>query len=183
MTRLFSRVVSEEKPAELASKVAEAGAAEGAVEPATSGPATTAQPGAAAAAPKRDRSTLYWTIAIVSLVLVELYFYGRRGAFMVCVAKEGVHDWNLIGQQRNDQNRWKFPFCEERKNLGLRSEFDELAGAAVKTACHRATLMHYKTEESACIAMEKGWRRRVITRQIMPWEKSFYRRLFWLERR
>lgn len=120
---------------------------------------------------------------MVSLVLLELYVYGRRGAFMVCVAKEGVHDWNLIGQQRNDQNRWKFPFCEERRNLGLRSEFDELAVQAVKTACHRATLMHFKTEQDACIAMEKNWRRKVITRQIWPWEKPFYRRLFWLERR
>jgi hypothetical protein len=169
--------VREEKSPDPGPKASEAQAStQGAVEVAAA-----AQP--AAAAPKKDRSTLYWTIAVISLVLLELYFYGRRGALRVCVAKEGVHDWALIGQQRNDQNRWKFPFCEERRNLGLRSEFDDLAFQAVKTACHRATLMHFKNEKDSCIAMEKGWRRKVITRQIMPWEKSFYRRLFWLERR
>jgi hypothetical protein len=176
--------VSDEKPAEMPPK-AEANGEAGAAQTSTGVAAAVAPAagGTAAGPPKRDRSTLYWTIAVVSLVLLELYVYGRRGAFMVCVAKEGAHDWNLIGQQRNDQNRWKFPFCEERRNLGLRSEFDELAVQAVKTACHRATLMHFKTEQNSCIAMEKGWRRKVITRQIMPWEKSFYRRLFWLEKR
>ncbi|HEX2880530.1 MAG TPA: hypothetical protein VHO25_13445, partial [Polyangiaceae bacterium] len=126
--------MSEEKSPDPGPNAGEARASQPAAEVA---PATT--PAAAAAAPKKDRSTLYWTIAVVSLVLLELYFYGRRGALMVCVAKEGVHDWNLIGQQRNDQNRWKFPFCEERRNIGLRSEFEDLATQAVKTACHRAT--------------------------------------------
>jgi len=144
--------------------------------------------GGVAAAPhasktKPDRSSWYWGLGVALLVVLELYFYGKNGVFQVCVAKDGFHDWNLIGQQRNDANRWKFPYCEERKNLGLRSEFDDLAREAVKASCRRATLMHFKGEENACIAMEKGWRRKVITRQVMPWEKQFYRRLFWLEQR
>lgn len=133
--------------------------------------------------PRRDRSTLYWALGVVALLCVELYFYGRNGMIQVCVAKEGVHDFALVGQMRTDENRWKFPYCEERVNLGLRSDFDELARGAVKNACRRATLLHFQKETDACVALEKHWRRKVITRQVMPWERSFYRRLLWLDRR
>ncbi|HTM43701.1 MAG TPA: hypothetical protein VL137_02030 [Polyangiaceae bacterium] len=132
--------------------------------------------------PKTDRSTLYWAVGIVALVFAELYYYGHNGELKVCVGKEGVHDFNLIGQMRTDENRWKFPFCEDRVNLGLRDEFDDLGRDAVKSACRRATLLHFQSEAADCVALENHWKRKVITRQVMPWERRFYRQLLWLDR-
>jgi hypothetical protein len=146
-----------------------------------------AAPGKAASkdgggAQKGDRTTLVWIVAVCAIFCIELFFYGRRGDIELCVGKEGVHDFALRGQERTDDNRWKFPYCEHRVNLGLVSHFEELGQEALDQACRRATLMRFKDEQKACVRMEKNWKRQVYTEQIWPTDRRFYRRLFWLDR-
>jgi hypothetical protein len=150
-------------------------------------PQSTQEPPSAVAAttsPREEsnRGLIYWVTIVLVLLGIELFYYGSKGDIKVCVGKEGTHDFALIGQERSDQNRWKFPFCEDRVNLGLRSHFDELGRDAVKVACRRATLMHFKDEQAACNGGDKNWKRKVITKQILPWDRRFYRRLFLLDR-
>jgi hypothetical protein len=140
----------------------------------SSGDSTTAE--------KHGRGVLYWVLLVLVLLGVELYYYGSKGDIKVCVAKEGAHDFGLIGKERTDANRWKFPFCEDRVNLGLRSHYDEMGREAVKVACRRATLMHFKDEQGACNSGDKNWKRKVTSKQIPPWDRRFYRRLFLLDR-
>nr|ADT71695.1 beta-N-acetylglucosaminidase [uncultured organism] len=70
--------------------------------------------------------TSRWWLALVALIVVEFWAYGKRADVEICVGKAGVHDFGLVGQERTDANRWSFPRCETRENLGLRGHFDEV---------------------------------------------------------
>ncbi len=141
----------------------------------TAAAATTSTPKTAPV--RRRASKLWWALPI--LMLVEFYVYGHNGRLEICVGKEGDTDFALVGQERTDQNRWKFPRCETRENLGLRSHYGERVQEGVEAACRGATIFRHQGESKACIAGEKGWQHRVEGHFVWPWDPSYYRHLFW----
>lgn len=120
-----------------------------------------------------------WWIALLVILVVEFYVYGRNGDIEVCVGKQDVHDFSLVGQERTDENRWKFPRCESRVNLGLRSQYDELVEDATNVACRGATLFRNRGEGPQCVAGEQGWTKQVETSYIWPWDSRYYEHLLW----
>jgi len=143
----------------------------------TAAPAADAEPGSEKPAEKK-RGSRWWYLLLVVLV-VEFYVYGSRGEIEVCVGKEGQHDFALLGQERDDTNRWKFPRCELRENLGLRSNFDVLVEDATKGACRGQTLLRNRGEGKACLEQADGWKRQVDTRFVPPWDSRYYEHLLW----
>lgn len=112
-------------------------------------------------------------------MVIEFWVYGRNGYIDVCVGKEGHTDFSLRDQARTDENRWKFPRCESRTNLGLRSHYDERVEEATKVACRGATLFRFQGEADRCEAGEAGWAREVSSRFCPPWDPAYYEHLFW----
>jgi hypothetical protein len=130
------------------------------------------------AAPARRRaSRLWWALPI--LMVVEFYVYGHDGRLEVCVGKEADTDFSLVGQERTDENRWKFPRCETRENLGLRSQHDAKVAEGLEVACRGATIFRHQGEAKACVAGEQGWEHRVEGHFVPPWDPAYYRHLFW----
>jgi len=127
-------------------------------------------------APKKA-SRLWWLLP--AAVILEFWIYGHNGTIEVCVGKEGQTDFSLIGSERTDDNRWSFPRCETRLNLGLQSEFDAQAADAKKIACRGATLFKNRGEASQCEASEDGWTERVDGQFCPPWDPNYYEHLFW----
>lgn len=130
-----------------------------------------------AAVPRRRTSKLWWALPI--LMVVEFYFYGHNGRLEICVGKEGDTDFALVGQERTDENRWKFPRCETRLNLGLRSQKEVKIEEGTKVACRGATIFRHQGEAKACVAADKGWVHRVEGHFVAPWEPAYYQHLFW----
>ena len=97
----------------------------------------------------------------------------------MCVGKDGETDFALIGQERTDENRWKFPRCEARENLGLKSHYDQAVEESVKVACRGATIFHHQGETKACVAADKGWIHRIEVSHCPPWHDHFRKHLFW----
>ena len=126
---------------------------------------------------KRWTSRLWWALPI--LMVVEFYAYGHNGRLEVCVGKQGHTDFSLVGQERTDDNRWKFPRCETRLNLGLRSQYDEKVAEGTKVACRGATIFRHQGEAKACVAAEQGWEHRVDASFVPPWDPAYYEHLFW----
>lgn len=124
------------------------------------------------------RGGRWWYLLLVVLV-VEFYVYGSRGEIQVCVGKEGQHDFALLGQERTDANRWRFPRCETRENLGLRSNYDDAVEAAAKGACRGQTMLRNRGEGEACLEQKDGWSHRVQTSFIPPWDRRYYEHLLW----
>jgi hypothetical protein len=120
-----------------------------------------------------------WWLVLLAVLVVEFYVYGRNGDIEVCVGKQDVHDFSLIGQERTDENRWKFPRCEARVNLGLRSQYDELVEDATNVACRGATLFRNRGEGPQCVAGTDGWTKQVDTSYIWPWDSRYYEHLLW----
>jgi hypothetical protein len=145
--------------------------------PAAEAPAAEA-PDAAAAPPTKRRRLSWWWLLPAAMV-VEFYVYGHNGYIDVCVGKEGETDFSLVGQARTDDNRWKFPRCEQRTNLGLRSTYDDKVADAVKIGCRQATLFRHQGESKACEAAQEGWVHRVDTSFCPPWDPNYYQHLFW----
>jgi hypothetical protein len=129
-------------------------------------------------AKEKGGGSRWWLVLLVVLV-AEFYVYGRRGDIEVCVGKADVHDFSLIGQERTDDNRWKFPRCEARVNLGLRSQYDELVEDGTSVACRGATLFRNRGEGPQCIAGSEGWSKQVQTSYIWPWDSRYYKHLLW----
>jgi hypothetical protein len=127
--------------------------------------------------PGRRRISLWWLLPVA--MVVEFWVYGHNGYIDVCVGKEGHTDFTLKDQARTDENRWKFPRCERRTNLGLRSHYDERVEEATKVACRGATLFRFQGEAKACEAGESGWTREVTSRFTPPWDPAYYEHLFW----
>lgn len=137
-----------------------------------------AKPAVTKATPVRRRaSRLWWALPIV--MLVEFYVYGHNGRLEICVGKEGDTDFSLVGQERTDANRWKFPRCETRENLGLRSQQEERAKEGIEAACRGATIFRHQGEAKVCVAGEQGWQHRVEGSFVPPWDPAYYRHLFW----
>ncbi len=120
-----------------------------------------------------------WWYLLLAVLLVEFYVYGRRAEIQVCVGKQGEHDFGLLGQERDDSNRWRFPRCEVRENLGLRSDFDALLDNATQSACRGQTMLRNRGEGPACIAQEDGWQRQIDSSFIPPWDNRYYEHLLW----
>ncbi|MBK6920831.1 MAG: hypothetical protein IPH07_25770 [Deltaproteobacteria bacterium] len=124
----------------------------------------------------------WWWFLVAALVL-EFWIYGRRGSIEVCVGKQGETDFALVGQERTDANRWKFPRCERADNLGLVSKYDQAVKEAIHTACRGATIFRHQGEGKVCVDAStntaQGWVHRIETRQVLPWERPFYEHLFW----
>jgi hypothetical protein len=127
----------------------------------------------------KSKSGGRWWAILGVIMLVELFVYGRRAEIEVCVGKEGVHDFELRDQARDDANRWKFPRCETRMNLGLRSRYDERVQEAVAVACRGATLFRNRGESKPCLEQADGWQHRIDARYVWPWDPRFYEHLFW----
>ena len=141
-----------------------------------------ASPSASGAGTKPERSSrrrisLWWLLP--AAMVVEFWVYGRNGYIDVCVGKEGHTDFTLKDQARTDENRWKFPRCESRTNLGLRSHYDERVEEATKVACRGATLFRFQGEAKQCEAGDGGWGREVTSRFCPPWDPAYYEHLFW----
>lgn len=135
----------------------------------------------AAAGPQtaaRPRRRFSWWWVILAALVVEFWIYGRRGYVEVCVGKTGETDFALTGA-RDDDNRWKFPRCETRNNLGLVSKYDEALDDATGAACRGATVFRNQGQGKQCAASKDGWERRIDTRQTPPWHAEFYEHLFW----
>ena len=112
-------------------------------------------------------------------MVIEFYVYGHNGRLEICVGKEGDTDFSLVGQERTDANRWKFPRCETRENLGLRSQHDAKVKEGIEAACRGATIFRHQGEAKVCVAGEQGWQHRVEGRFVPPWDPAYYRHLFW----
>jgi hypothetical protein len=140
--------------------------------------ATADKPASTKPAKGKGGGSRWWVILIVVLV-AEFYVYGRRGEIEVCVGKQGVHDFTLMGQERTDDTRWKFPRCESRVNLGLRSQYDEFVDDATNVACRGATLFRNRGEGPQCVAQESEWQRQIETSYIWPWDSRYYEHLLW----
>lgn len=137
-----------------------------------------AGPPASATKSARGRfSWLWWALPV--LMVVEFYAYGRGGRLEICVGKQGETDFALVGQARTDDNRWKFPRCETRENLGLRSQYDAKVAEGIEVACRGATVFRHQGEAKACVAGEQGWEHRVESHFVPPWDPAYYRHLFW----
>lgn len=136
-----------------------------------------AKPGPGPATTRRRASKLWWALPI--LMVVEFYVYGHNGELEICVGKEGDTDFSLVGQPRTDENRWKFPRCETRLNLGLRSQKEARIEEGTKVACRGATIFRHQGEAKACVAGEQGWVHRVEGHFVAPWEPAYYQHLFW----
>lgn len=136
---------------------------------------------AAATAPVAEatRRRIPWWWILLGLMVVEFWIYGRRGYVEVCVGKQGETDFSLGDAPRTDENRWKFPRCEERTNLGLVSKYDDVVTEATNVACRGATIFRNQGQGKQCVAGEAGWQHRVLSRQTPPWDRAFYEHLFW----
>jgi hypothetical protein len=127
---------------------------------------------------RRSRlSWLWWALPVV--MVVEFYVYGHDGRLEICVGKEGDTDFSLVGQERTDANRWKFPRCETRENLGLRSQRDAKVTEGIEAACRGATIFRHQGEAKACVAGQQGWQHRVEGHWVPPWDRAYYEHLFW----
>ncbi len=122
-------------------------------------------------------SRLWWALPIA--MVIEFYAYGHNGRLEICVGKEGHTDFSLVGQERTDHNRWKFPRCETRENLGLRSQYDERVAEGLKVACRGATIFRHQGEAKECVAGNKGWQHRISGHFVPPWDPAYYEHLFW----
>ena len=169
-------------------KRAEAEAAEGASPPSKSGrkkrprrkkPAPSSGDSASSEdSASKDWGRYVWPVLLV-VGLVELWMFGRRGHIEVCVAKDGVHDFALLGQTRTDDNTRQFPTCETRFNLGITSDYDDLLQTAMLQACHRANILRGKEATLICAIKEDGWQHRVTETHCPPWHEHYYKRMFW----
>ena len=112
-------------------------------------------------------------------MVVEFWVYGHNGYIDVCVGKDGQTDFSLIGKERTDDNRWKFPRCETRLNLGLRGAFDSEVDEGSKLACRGATLFKNRGQSKQCETQREGWTRQVDGRFCPPWDPNYYEHLFW----
>lgn len=132
-----------------------------------------------ATAKAAERRTIQWWYVLVGLLVVEFWLYGRRGYIEVCVGTEGETDFALVGKERSDANRWAFPRCEQRLNIGLFSRYDEVVEEATSVACRGATIFRHQGEGKACTKQEGKWVRKIDARQVPPWHAVFYEHLFW----
>lgn len=125
----------------------------------------------------RSRGRWWWVLPVAAVV--EFWFYGYRGHIEACVGKRGETDFDLVGKERTDENRWRFPRCEQRINLGLRSNYDARVEEAVRVACRGATLFRHQGEQDACMEGRDGWEVRIDTSHCPPWHAHYYEHLFW----
>lgn len=139
----------------------------------TAAPAANAE----SSAPKRRGGR--WWMLLLGVLVIEFYVYGSRGEIEVCVGKAGEHDFALLGQERTDANRWKFPRCEQRENLGLRSNYDAMVEDAAKGACRGQTMLRNRGEGKACAEQTDGWSRQVQAHFVWPWDRRYYEHLLW----
>lgn len=138
------------------------------------------------AQPQRaGRFRVRWWWFLIAALVIEFWIYGRRGYVEVCVGKQGETDFALVDdtgqarQARDDSNRWKFPRCESRMNLGLVSKYAEVSTEAAQIACRGATMLKHQGQGKQCVAQKDGWEHRITTRQTWPWDPKFFAHLFW----
>jgi hypothetical protein len=129
------------------------------------------------ASPRRGAAKLWWALPV--LMVIEFYAYGRNGRIDVCVGMEGETDFALVGTERTDDNRWRFPRCETRHDLGLRSSKDEKIEEALRVACRGATIFRHQGQTKACVAGRDGWQHRIESHFVPPWDPAYYEHLFW----
>jgi len=128
---------------------------------------------------RAQRRVIRWWWFLLAALVIEFWLYGRRGHIEVCVGKDGETDFALVGQERTDENRWQFPRCEQRSNLGLTSHFDEATEEATRVACRGATIFRHQGETKVCVAADKGWVHRIEVSHCPPWHGHFFEHLFW----
>jgi hypothetical protein len=141
-------------------------------------PAQGAAPRATAPRAGRFARVRWWWFLVAALV-IEMWIYGRRGYVEVCVGKQGETDFALVDQPKDDSNRWKFPRCESRMNLGLVSKYDDVTTEAAGIACRGATMLKHQGQGKQCAQQKDGWEHRIATRQAWPWDPELIKHLFW----
>lgn len=130
--------------------------------------------------PKKRISGFVWAALILTLLSAELYAYGHNGEVRVCVGRKGLTDFTQLDKPRNGNVAAGYPFCVESLNLGMYSRSDDVARDALDVACARASAL-LRGEKSECIRRDKDWIRRVDKKNVPPWDRRFYRRLFFIE--
>jgi hypothetical protein len=128
--------------------------------------------------PKKSRGRV-WAIALLAAAVFELWLFGRRGHLEVCVARDGEHDFALLGQPRTEENTRRYPTCEKRFNLGVTSHYDEAVEDGMLHACRRANILRGREAILLCALKEGGWQHRVEESWCPPWHDHYYKRLFW----
>jgi hypothetical protein len=141
-------------------------------------PAVSTETAAPPAKPASRFGGKIWFV-LLGVALLEVWLFGRRGHVEVCVGKQGVHDFALLGQTRTDENSRRFPTCEKRQNIGIASKYDAAVEDATLHACRRANILFGKDAILLCAVKEDGWEHRVTAEQCPPWHDHYYQRLFW----
>jgi IS1 family transposase len=134
----------------------------------------------AEAKPAEKKKRGYWLWVVLVLLAAELVVYGHSGRIEVCVGLDGATDFSLKNQARTKENFRSVPQCADRLNVGMYDHAEDQARSALQDACGRATMVN-KKEFTNCVNRSNKWTRQVTKDQIYPWDKRFYRRLFWLD--
>lgn len=143
-----------------------------------SGPSgSSAREGKSPSSPRQRRIGWGWILGVA--LVVEFWAYGHNGHIEVCVGKPDVHDFELVGTERTDDNRWRFPRCDRRANLGLRGGYQARVDEAVRVACRGATTLQHRGETKPCVEARDGWTHRIDARQCPPWHGHFWGHLLW----
>jgi hypothetical protein len=132
-----------------------------------------------ASEPAAGRRVPWIALVILVIGVAELFVFGNRGRIEICVAKDDVHDFALLGTPRNDDNTKRYPTCEKRINVGMRSRYKEAKDDAVLHACRRANIFRGKKAILMCAIEAEGWKHRETTSYVPPWDETFRERLFW----
>jgi hypothetical protein len=135
-------------------------------------------PDAAGGAKPKRKWPNPWLI-LLAVGVLEVWLFGRRGHLEVCVARDGEHDFALLGTPRDDSNTKRYPTCEKRLNIGLTSRYQQAHDDAMLRACQRATVLRGKTMTIACALSLEGWQQRTEESWCPPWHDHYYKRLFW----
>lgn len=126
-------------------------------------------------------NTLIWALGILAVLGVEIYIYGHDGDIEVCVGIEKLTDYSTRAEPRTKANASKHPFCAKRVNLGMWSDGEKQAEAALKEACAAASRVVGAEHRQKCLRRDDPWSRFVEKKQIPPWDPRLYRRLLWLD--
>lgn len=128
---------------------------------------------------RERRKTAIWMAVIGVLLTVELYVFGKNGYIDVCVGRDGVTDFGLVGKSATPETGSKAPLCERRHNLGMRSHYDEELKTGLRQACQRANAVFGTHDVTGCIHGKDRWAHWITSEQVPPWHEAFYKQMLW----
>lgn len=128
---------------------------------------------------RERRNTLIWVAAIGLLLTIELYLFGRNGYIDVCIGRDGITDFGLVGEPVTQETSRKAPLCQRRHNLGMQSRYDEELKAGLRQACQRANATFGTRDVMSCINGKDPWAHWIASEQVPPWHEAFYKQMLW----